>query len=95
MKKEVVQIRVDSQVKKKANKIFSAVGVDFSTGVRMYLNQVILRQGIPFSVLTENGFSEEKEAELLRELAETKKMYERGELTAHTTVASLKKDLLS
>ena len=73
MKKEVVQIRVDSQVKKKANKIFSAVGVDFSTGVRMYLNQVILRQGIPFSVLTENGFSEEKETELLRELAETKR----------------------
>ncbi len=39
----------------------------------MYLMQVILKKGIPFTVLTENGMTPETEAEILREVAWAKK----------------------
>lgn len=43
-----VSIRIDAKVKKEASETLSAMGLDLSSAVKMFLNQVIIEQGIPF-----------------------------------------------
>jgi DNA-damage-inducible protein J len=64
-----IQIRTKANVKKDAQKILHALGLDLSTAINMYLQQVIIRKGIPFTMLTENGMTPKREAELLKEAA--------------------------
>ena len=44
------QIRIDSDVKKQASELFSALGLDMSSAVNLFLHQCVLRGGLPFSV---------------------------------------------
>ena len=44
------QIRIDSNVKDQATKLFSELGMDMSSAVNIFLRQCILRGGLPFSV---------------------------------------------
>ncbi len=43
-----MQIRIDSATKAKAQKAFKGMGIDMSSGVKMFLNQVALEQCMPF-----------------------------------------------
>lgn len=43
-------IRMDKQVKKEAQKIFSALGMDMTTAINVFLRQVIRFRGFPFDV---------------------------------------------
>lgn len=65
-----IQIRIDEETKKSAAKIFSDVGLDITTGIKMYLKQVTLYKGIPFRILTENGLTPQQEREILQAEAE-------------------------
>ena len=44
------QIRINSEIKKQANDLFSSIGLDMSTAVNLFLYQCVLRGGLPFSV---------------------------------------------
>jgi len=94
MQKELLQVRVESKVKKQAYKVLSSLGMDLSTGVRIFLNQLIIKDGIPFDVLTENGFTKKQEEEMLREVAEVKTRYKKGKVKGYDNMEELKKDLL-
>jgi DNA-damage-inducible protein J len=43
-----LSIRIEEKTKKEANKTFAALGLDMSSAVKMFLNQVVIEQGIPF-----------------------------------------------
>ncbi len=43
-----LQIRIDKKTKLKAQKTFAALGIDMSSGVKMFLNQVVIEQCFPF-----------------------------------------------
>jgi len=43
-----LSIRIDKKVKKEASETLSALGLDLSSAVKMFLNQVVVEQGIPF-----------------------------------------------
>ncbi len=45
-----ITVRVDDEVKSKANSILKTVGMDMSTAINVYLKQVIRFNGIPFTV---------------------------------------------
>lgn len=45
-----LQIRVDDMLKKQADALFSSLGLDTSTAIRIFLNASIENAGIPFSV---------------------------------------------
>ena len=45
-----IQIRVDDDIKTAADSLFSNLGLDTSTAVRMFLFAAIARNGLPFSV---------------------------------------------
>jgi len=44
------QIRIDANVKKQANELFSELGMDMSGAVNIFLKQCVLRGGLPFTV---------------------------------------------
>lgn len=60
-----LQVRVDKKTKEKARKVFASLGIDMSTGIKLYLQQVNLRKGLPFLLTTQNGLTVQKEQEIL------------------------------
>lgn len=49
-KTATLNLRVNPIVKKRAEKVLSQLGIPMSTAIDMYLNQISLTGGIPFSV---------------------------------------------
>ncbi|MDY6400130.1 MAG: type II toxin-antitoxin system RelB/DinJ family antitoxin [Synergistales bacterium] len=46
-------IKTDSDVKQETQEIFEALGLDIGTAVNIFLRQVIIHHGLPFSVMLE------------------------------------------
>ncbi len=53
MKTTNINIRIDSEIKTSAQKIFSDLGLDMTTAVNLFLRQTVRMNDIPF-VLTTN-----------------------------------------
>lgn len=49
-KNDLIHIRIEPTVKEKSEKIFKKLGINMSYAVSLFLNQVILKNGFPFSV---------------------------------------------
>jgi len=45
-----MNIRMDSEIKKQAQELFSNLGMDMTTAINIFLRQAILYDGLPFSV---------------------------------------------
>ena len=43
-----IQIRIDAPIKVKAQRAFKHMGIDMSSGVKMFLSQVAINQCMPF-----------------------------------------------
>ena len=50
MSDTMVRARVDPELKDETDKIFSELGISTTDAIRMFLSQVKLRRGLPFSV---------------------------------------------
>ena len=48
----VVTVRIDQKTKTAASKVFADMGMDLSTGVQMFLTQVTVDKGLPFTPST-------------------------------------------
>lgn len=44
----VINVRIDKDIKAKAGKMLSALGLDTSTAIRLFLHQVVAEKGLPF-----------------------------------------------
>lgn len=49
-----MNIRMDSDIKKRAQKLFSNLGLDMTTAINIFLRQAILHDGLPFPVQNVN-----------------------------------------
>lgn len=56
MSTATLQVRLDSQLKKDAERFFSTAGLDTTTAVRIFLRQVLIRQAIPFDIIADDPF---------------------------------------
>ncbi len=54
-KNATLNLRVNADVKKRAEDILEQLGIPMSTAIDMYLNQIYLTGGIPFSVTLPRG----------------------------------------
>ncbi len=66
MKNAYVNVRVDLDVKMKAEEIFNDLGFNTSTAIDIFLKQVILKDGIPFDVRKPKKEIKDRELELAR-----------------------------
>jgi DNA-damage-inducible protein J len=92
---DTIQLRIDNKTKKQASNIIKKLGLDLSTAIKLYLKQIIINQGIPFRVRTENGYTPEFEEAILREEREIMKLYKAGKIKGYTSVKEMHKDILN
>lgn len=59
-KTDLMHIRIEPSVKKEAEEIFRKLGLSASYAVSMFLNQVIMRKGLPFEALIPEDETEEE-----------------------------------
>lgn len=48
MKSTVFQVRIEDELRSQAAEIFRSLGLDMSSAVRLFLNRVVMEQGLPF-----------------------------------------------
>lgn len=65
-----LQIRVDKKMKSEASKTFKSMGLDMSTGVKLFLAQVVNTKSIPFPVMSADYWPEEKKLALIKDAEE-------------------------
>ena len=76
-----VNIRIDDTLKEQGDKLFAALGLNFSTAVSVFVSQAVREGGIPFSLTTQvDPFYSESNLKVLRQSI---KEAEAGKLTAH------------
>ena len=66
---KAIQVRLESKLKNEAEATLGDMGLDLPTAIRIFLKKVVMTKKIPFSIqanaLTENGFTEEQEENIL------------------------------
>ena len=62
-----IQIRIDDDLKTAADSLFSNLGLDISTAVRMFLTAAVAKDGLPFAVKRRNP-----KADLLEAVEDTR-----------------------
>jgi len=85
MTTSTLQVRMDTGLRKEAETLFADAGLDMSSAVRLFFRQAIIRQRLPFEVITEKSdpfFSKANQ----RILAESIRSLERGEGQAHELI---------
>ncbi len=83
------QIRIDSNIKKKANELFASLGLDMSSAVNIFLYQCILRGGLPFNIELPKYNKETIEA-----MEEAVKITKDQNVEGYSSMEELKKTLL-
>ena len=83
-----IQIRIDEKTKAGAKKVFKKMGLDVSSGIKLYLARVAQDESVPFILRTENGYTPEQERQLIRETEYAKKHGKR-----YTSVKEMMKDI--
>lgn len=68
-----IQIRIDEKTKKSVKKVLESLGMDLSGAIKIFLKQIVIKKGIPFKIITENGFTLEEELEIIKASEEAKK----------------------
>ena len=82
------QIRINPTIKKEATELFDVLGIDMSTAVNMFLNQCIMRGGLPFSVEVPNYNKETIDAML-----EAKRISKDPNQKTYSSIEDLRKAL--
>lgn len=77
-----LNLRLDDELKHESAEFFESLGMDLSTGIKIYLNKVVREQRIPFELSL-------PQSDYLRSLRE----YERGEFKTVESVAELMREL--
>lgn len=65
-----VNIRMDEELKKQAEKLFSDLGMNMSTAINVFVRQAIRYGGIPFEIIQKEDFYNEYNQQILRKSIE-------------------------
>lgn len=58
-KSDMIQVRVDPQVKREADALFAELGIPTATAINLFLKTAIREGGIPFAIRAGSDFSRE------------------------------------
>ncbi|MDA8336439.1 MAG: type II toxin-antitoxin system RelB/DinJ family antitoxin [Peptococcaceae bacterium] len=79
-----VNIRIDDNLKKQGEKLFNALGMNFSTAFSIFVSQAVRQGGIPFEITTRiDQFYSEANMKVLRNSI---KEANEGKLVAHELI---------
>ena len=88
-----MHIRVNPEIKANVEPILAAIGLSFSDVFNLTLNQIYLKRRIPFELssirLTENGYTPDFEAEVLRTAEEDYAVIKDGTAKLYNNTAEM------
>ena len=79
-----VNIRIDDDIKSKAEALFDEMGLSMSTAVNMFVRQSVRQGGIPFEITTDPFYSEANMKRLRKAIADVESG--RTKLTEHELI---------
>ncbi|MDO5330834.1 MAG: type II toxin-antitoxin system RelB/DinJ family antitoxin [Bacillota bacterium] len=83
-KNDLIHIRIEHSVKAEAEEILKKLGLNTSYAVSMFLNQVIMRKGLPFEVeIPDNEAEAESLARIIEATGGSGKVNERDRKIIH------------
>lgn len=82
-----ISLRMDSSLKKQADELFSALGLNMTTAVMLFLRKAVTTQGIPFSI------SRGPNAETLAAMEEAERISRDPSVRGYHSVEALFEDL--
>lgn len=53
-----IQVRLDKQTKRRAQKVFQVLDISMSEAIKLFLRQVYLQRGIPFEIKIPNTLTD-------------------------------------
>lgn len=83
----IINIRVDRATKLAAQKTLREIGLDLSSGIKLFLRNVVITKSVPLNLRTENGFTVAQEQEMLAEARWAKKHGKRYDTVAEFMAA--------
>lgn len=86
----LIQVRVDDELKKNADALFSDLGLDTPTAIRIFLTQAIKRHGLPFDVVQQTP-----NAETLAAMEEADRISRDPNVKGYTDIDEMMKEILS
>lgn len=89
IKKAVVQVRIDEEVKSQAVAVLNSLGMDTSTAINVFFRQVIAENGLPFQP-KQAKFNNET----LAAIKESDEMVKNGTGKSYSSVEDLFEDAL-
>ncbi len=101
---EVIHVRVTPEVKEKSEAILVKLGISTSHAISLFLNQVLIHDGIPFEISLPNREEVKRKEELAhainltggKELKEAAKkiisLYARGDIDYDTAIYAISKE---
>ena len=92
---QTIQIRIDKKTKQSANRVLERLGLDMSSAVKIYLRQITRTNGIPFPLLTKNGFTHAQEQRIVDESNEIIRLYKEGKIKGYSSAKDMMKDILA
>ena len=88
-----INIRIDKKTKNQAKKTFEELGLDLSSGVKLFLHTVINTGSIPFEIKTKNGYTLAQEKRMISETEGAIQNYKKGKEKGFKTAKELHKTL--
>lgn len=70
MKDAVVRARIDADLKANAARVLAACGLELSDAIRLYLQQVVAHQGLPFDIPSAKSAPSMAELQVLKRQAQ-------------------------
>ncbi len=89
-----INIRTDEKRKRLATAILKEMGLDMSSAIQLFLQQVIITKSIPFPIRTVNGFTSKQEAAMLRDVAQLEAEIEAGTAKMYDSATEMMEDIL-
>lgn len=89
-----INVRTDEKRKKRATAILNELGLDMSSAIQLFLQQVIITKSIPFPIRTVNGYTVEQEAAMLRDVADLEAEIEAGTAKMYNSAEEMMEDIL-
>ena len=83
----MIQIRVEDDLKSKADALFADLGTDTTTAIRMFLKQSVMRNAIPFEIkrVEDPCYNEHNQIRITNSIEKA----ERKEYTCHDLIEVL------
>jgi len=73
-----LSIRIDSNLKNEADKVFNALGMNLTTAITVFVKQAVMQKRIPFEIALSTGESSNNRISMREAMAASERIWQRS-----------------